>query len=302
MASMPQQRSPAPDRGDATGASRARLATFTPAGCVELFVVANLAFLSLDIYLAHSVNHFRDPLEWLPLGFSIAGSVLMIFAWAARAYLDDSAVSRWTGLLVGWVSVGIGVGGLLLHLNSQFFVQQTLKSLVYTAPFAAPLAYTGLGLLMILNRMVEPDSPQWAGWVLLLTVGGFVGNAVLSLADHAENGFFNWLEWVPVGAALFGVTFLAMPLILEVGREYLQVCWVVLLIEAATGVIGFLLHLRADISRGSGPSWNDFLFGAPVFAPLLFANLAVLGAIALWAMNRIARQTGASQSRAPAVD
>ena len=56
------------------------------------------------------------------------------------------------------------VAGLLWHLEGRFFRELTLESLVYTAPFAAPLAYTGLGLLLIMNRMVDPESPEWPRW------------------------------------------------------------------------------------------------------------------------------------------
>jgi hypothetical protein len=65
-------------------------------------------------------------------------------------------------------------------------------------PFAAPLAYTGLGFLLIMNRMVVSDSIEWGQWVLLVALGGFIGNFVFSLTDHAENGFFYSIEWGPV--------------------------------------------------------------------------------------------------------
>ncbi len=29
-------------------------------------------------------------------------------------------------------------------------------------------------------------------------------------------------------------------------------------------------------------TWENFVYGAPVFAPLLFANLAILATIGLW--------------------
>ena len=58
--------------------------------------------------------------------------------------------------------------------------------------------HTGLGLLLIANRMVDSQSPEWAYWILLLALGGFVGNFVFSLTDHAQNGFFHPIEWVPV--------------------------------------------------------------------------------------------------------
>ena len=65
--------------------------------------------------------------------------------------LGKPAAWRGLGNLTGWISVLIGVVGLVLHLRSQFFQQWTLASLVYTAPFAAPLAYTGIGLLLLLT-------------------------------------------------------------------------------------------------------------------------------------------------------
>lgn len=54
-------------------------------------------------------------------------------------------VERWLGMAVGWESIVVGVAGLLIHLESQFFASQTIKNLVYTAPFVAPLAYGGSG-------------------------------------------------------------------------------------------------------------------------------------------------------------
>ena len=68
------------------------------------------------------------------------------------------AVWRDVGYLVGWLAVVVGLAGVILHLDSQFFYERTIRSLTYAAPFAAPLAYTGLGLLLIVNRMVEPDA------------------------------------------------------------------------------------------------------------------------------------------------
>ena len=91
------------------------------------------------------------------------------------------AVWRDLGHLVGWLAVAIGLAGVILHLDSHFFYERTIKSLVYAAPFAAPLAYTGLGLLLVMNRMVAADSREWPLWVLLMALGGFVGNFLFSL-------------------------------------------------------------------------------------------------------------------------
>ena len=65
------------------------------------------------------------------------------------------------GLVVGAAAIAVGLAGLLFHLQSGFFQQETLRSLVYAAPFAAPLSYAGLGLLAILNRTVPSRSADW---------------------------------------------------------------------------------------------------------------------------------------------
>ena len=48
---------------------------------------------------------------------------------------------RDVGYMIGWLSVLVGLAGVLYHLESRFFLDRTLKSLTYAAPFAAPLAY-----------------------------------------------------------------------------------------------------------------------------------------------------------------
>jgi hypothetical protein len=132
-------------------------------------------------------------------------------------------MAAWRGLghAVGWVAIAIGIAGMVLHLQSGFFEHRTLASLVYAPPFAAPLAYTGLGLLLVLNRMVPAHTREWPMWVLLLALGGFIGNFVFSLTDHAQNGFFYPLEWVPVFSGALAVGFLTVPFVIRVPPAYL---------------------------------------------------------------------------------
>jgi hypothetical protein len=250
---------------------------------VELFAILNVGFLTFDIYLAHSVNQFRNQAEYIPLFFSATAPVILIFALAVRYRWP--AVWKDLGYLVGWAAVVVGLTGVILHLESHFFYERTLRSLTYSAPFAAPLAYTGLGFLIIMNRMVDPDTLEWAHWVLLLALGGFVGNLVFSLTDHAENGFFNPLEWVPVVASAIAVGFLAVPLILRVSRQYIDLCAAILLLEAGVGLWGFVLHASANLQGPSVHAFENFIYGAPPMAPLLFPNLMVLGIIGLWQLR-----------------
>ena len=253
---------------------------------IELFAILNVGFLSFDIYLAHSVNQFRNRAEYIPLFFSASAPIILIFALAVRYRWP--AVWRDLGYLVGWMAVLVGLGGVILHLQSHFFYERTIRSLTYSAPFAAPLAYTGLGLLLIMNRMVDPESIEWAQWVLLLTLGGFIGNFVFSLADHAGNGFFNRLEWVPVVASACAVGVLAVPLAMRVSRKYIDLCAAVLVLEAGVGLWGFVLHAAGNLRGPSLHAFDNFIYGAPPMAPLLFPNMMVLGIIGLWQLRTAA--------------
>lgn len=253
---------------------------------VEAFAIINLSFLSLDIYLAHSVNYFGKQAEYIPLVFSLIAPIVLAVALVAREWRGSNRLWLWTGHLTGGVAILIGLSGVIYHLDSHFFYERTLRSLTYAAPFAAPLAYVGVGMLLLMNRMVDPRSKEWARWVLLLTLGGFFGNFVLSLTDHAINGFFKWEEWIPVVSAAFATAFLALPVLMEVDGRYLRICALVLAAQTAVGLTGFLLHGISDLHGPSTSLMDNVIDGAPPFAPLLFPNLALLGWIGIWAMHR----------------
>jgi len=251
---------------------------------IELFVTVNLAILAADIYIAHSVNHFQKAAEYIPLYFSMAAPVILALMIGLRWTGHFEAPWRDIGYLVGGLSVLVGLGGVLYHLESRFFLDRTLKSLTYAAPFAAPLAYTGLGFLLLVNRMVSPRSSEWARWVIFLAMGGFFGNFVLSLTDHASNGFFAKTEWIPVISSAFATSFLIMPLVLKVTRRFMDVCLIVMLAQALVGILGFWFHMQANLV-GPGYSLFDRLVnGAPPMAPLLFPNLVGLAFIGMWAL------------------
>jgi hypothetical protein len=255
---------------------------------VELFIGVNLAFLALDIFVAHSVNAFAHPAEWIPFVFTIgaAAVILVNLAVGAPSRALGGGYRRgggwWTGVVVGSGSVLVGVAGMLWHLQSDFFEVMTLRALVYSAPFVAPLAFTGLGLLLLANRLVDPDDVEWGQWVLLLAWAGFVGNFVLSLVDHAQNGFFYVAEWVPVVVAALVVGWLALPAFRPTPRLHLRVGLVALALAMATGLVGFVLHLVPVVTEQSGTLADRVVYGAPIFAPLLFPNLALLGALGVW--------------------
>jgi hypothetical protein len=251
---------------------------------VEAFTVVNIGFLTFDIYLAHSVNQFRNRAEYIPLLFSATAPLVLIVALAQRR--RSRIVWKILGHVVGSAAIVVGLTGVILHLESSFFYERTIRSLTYSAPFAAPLAYAGLGFLLVMNRMVDSESLEWPRWILLFTVGGYVGNFVFSLADHAENGFFFRVEWVPVIASALAIGFLCVPLFSRVSRLFIDISALVLLLEAGIGLWGFLLHTMSNLQGPSIHPFENFIYGAPPMAPLLFPNLMVLGVIGLWQLRR----------------
>lgn len=254
---------------------------------VELFAAGNLAFLAVDIWFAHSMNHFAHWAEWIPFAFSILAPLLLLPGVLSRQ--PAQGMAKMTGWIAGSLSILVGISGLLWHLHGTFFVQQTFHNLVYTAPFAAPLSYTGLGLLLVLIRMEDPREAAFGQWVILLAAGGFAGNFALALADHAQNGFFHPTEWMAVVAAAIGFAFLLVATWSSRSTQFLHLCGWVMGAQVLVGCLGAGLHVHAILNGPSASLLTNAIHSAPLFAPLLFADLAILGGLGLWCSASIAQ-------------
>lgn len=247
---------------------------------LEAFLTFNLSFLAVDILFAHAVNRFaRDP-EWIPFGFSLLCALtlppLTVRSWRKRSMV----LGRKVVVCLGGLSILVGVAGMAFHLESQFLREQTLKNLVYTAPFIAPLAYAGIGTLLVMNRLYADDE-GWSLTVYFGALGGYFGNFVLALCDHAQNGFFHPVEWLAVAAPAFAVGALVVLLLMRrppVG--YLVAIAILLVVQCAVGTLGFGLHTWANV-HGPSDQLRNFIHGAPAFAPLLFVNISVLASFGL---------------------
>src|SRR5262249_35830462 len=123
-------------------------------------------------------------------------------------------------------------------------------------------------------------------------------NFVLTLADHAQNGFFDRDEWIGVIASAVAVGVLFAVLVIWDNRPLLGLALAVLVVQVIVGVLGAFYHLRAHLGAPATSHWDQFLYGAPIFAPLLFADLAALAAIGLWALDR-ARGTPPTTEEGP---
>jgi hypothetical protein len=99
-----------------------------------------------------------------------------------------------------------------------------------------------------------------------------------------------------LGVAAFGASFLLVALLRPTDRRFLRLCLGLLAVYAAVGVVGFALHAAANMRMPGATLFERFVFGAPAFAPLLFADLAFLAALGLWSMLRA---PSAADRRAP---
>jgi hypothetical protein len=137
-----------------------------------------------------------------------------------------------------------------------------------------------------MNRLVRADKKECSRWVMFFTLGGFAGNFLLSLTDHAVNGFFRWTEWIRVCSSALAVGFLAVSLASKATTAFLRYSAAVLIVQIAVGGLGFLLHGWADWHGPADTLFQNIVNGAPPFAPLLLPNLAILGFIGIVAMRR----------------
>ncbi|MFT7679883.1 MAG: hypothetical protein ACI8QC_003888 [Planctomycetota bacterium] len=246
---------------------------------VEAFAAGNLAFLAVDIWFAHSMNDFAHWAEWIPFGFSILAPLMLLPGILSGR--PQQGAARRLGLFAGGASAMVGIAGLLYHLHGTFFLEQTIHNLVYTAPFAAPLAYTGLGFLLLINRLEDPAGASYGQWVTLMAAGGFAGNFALTLADHAQNGFFHASEWIAVMSAAMGLGFLLTACWANHELRMLKAAAAIMGVQALVGLLGAGLHVRAILAGPSESFLDNAIHTAPLFAPMLFVDLAILGLLGL---------------------
>ena len=64
----------------------------------------------------------------------------------------------------------------------------------------------------------------------------------------------------------------------------MDVCLIVMLVQALVGVLGFWFHIQANLFEPGHNLFDKLVNGAPPMAPLLFPNLVGLALIGMWAL------------------
>ena len=138
-----------------------------PLAYAELFALNNVAFLAVDIAIAHAINAFAHPAEWVPVAFSVVASAVLLLSMllgGLRPTLPAADAegrlgtrqrhARRLGMAVGWGSVAVGVGvlGFYFHVraNLAYPAASLTERFLYGAPAFAPLLFADLALLALL--------------------------------------------------------------------------------------------------------------------------------------------------------
>lgn len=257
-----------------------------------LFAGVNFLFTGLDVALAHSIDDFIPVYELIPVYIAplCAASCLLLSTriapkgWIAIMHLGLMGIGMMTGLL-----------GTAFHANAVLNPAGylTWAWVVFGSPILAPLSFCGISLigLYATTREVEGSpgvlevpglgtfkAPISRQRHFLWCVGlGFAGSALTSLIDHAQYGY----TFYKLIAIVFGLFATAVVLTLAVSRTWTRgdelVYFWTMISAVGVGVLGFGFHLSADLAGTGQVSLERILAFAPVFAPLLFSDLGVLG-------------------------
>ncbi len=269
-----------------------------------MLVVAavNELFLGLDIYLAHYLDGTIVPNEWIPIAFGpLAGGALLVAGVIAQRRRQTATVMATAVLLA---SIVVGLLGAYFH-----FVRATLPTgpagarvtidlLVWGPPLLGPLTFSLVGILGISAAWRE--EPPNSGRLRLLgkvhlqlpyaktqayffmVSMGTLATLLSSVLDHARASFENPWLWAPIVVGLFGtVVPAAMGAIRRPSRADVWTHIVAMGLLLAVGVVGLILHVGENLTAGGAIVVERFLRGAPFLAPLLFANMGLLGLVTL---------------------
>ncbi|NWF68284.1 MAG: hypothetical protein HXY40_04300 [Chloroflexi bacterium] len=282
--------------------SRVRRLPLTRDQLMLLLAAVNQIFLAIDIYLAHSISGVIQPNEWIPIIFgALAGAALLLAGLIALANRPLATVIANAVLLA---SIVVGLMGVYFHLVRAGIIGggsetgAALNLLVWAPPFLGPLAFALVGALGISaawiedpadsgrlrlfgQRHVQMPYSKTRAYFLIVSLFALI-TVISSTLDHARSNFANPSVWLPAVAGVFATAsavtlgFIAKPTATDV-----LVYTLAMLVMIVIGLLGFLLHLNTNLVAQNTILVERFIRGSPLLAPLLYANVGLLGLVAL---------------------
>jgi hypothetical protein len=267
-----------------------------------LLAAVNELFLAFDIYLAHDLNGTIRPREWIPIIFGVvAGALLLLTGLIALRWRRTASILA-TAVLSA--SIVVGLLGAYFHVvrairpDAPLGEIVTTQLLIWAPPIVGPLIFSLVGLWGVSAAWVEtpPDSGALEIWngrrlrlpfsktraYLFMVSLGTLATLLSSVLDHGRAQFENPWLWPPVMVGVFAtVVALGLGVIERPNRGDVAIYTVAMLLLMVTGLVGFLLHIRFDLTTQNVIVPERFLRGAPFLAPTLFANMGLVGLITL---------------------
>jgi len=270
---------------------------------VMLLVAAfNEIMLGVDTYLAHSISGTIRSGEWIPILFGpLAGVFLLI---AGLIALRRRELANLVASAVFVASMAVGILGSYYHLHRAILSgapagqQVTALVLLYGPPLLGPLTFILVGFLGI-SAAWEED-PVDSGTLRLLGKGRIqmplpktrayflmvalfiLATLISSVLDHARTNFVNPWLWLPTAVGAFAVfVTLAMGAYSHLERSDLYTFVATMGLLVAVGLVGSVLHIERNLTGQGALLVERFIRGAPLMAPLLYANMGLLGMIIL---------------------
>ncbi len=269
---------------------------------VLLMAAVNELFIGVDVYLAHNISGQIVPYEWIPIIFGITAGVVLLLA--GLVALRNRPLATALANIVFTGSILIGLLGVYFHLRRAGIIgggsprSEAINLLVFAPPFLGPLAFSLVGALGISAAWVEdpPDSgrlrlfgqrtlqlpySKTRAYFLIVGLFGLV-TVISSTFDHARSHFENPWVWIPTLAGIYGtVVAITLGLLRRPTRADLTTYATAMVLFIVVGMIGFVLHTNTNLVGEGVIVVERFIRGSPLLGPLLYANVGMLGLLAL---------------------
>lgn len=282
-----------------------------------LLAAVNLLFLGFDTYLAHLISGTIRPREWIPVFFGfIAGTILIV---AGLIALRRRSLATQLATVVLATSIAVGFLGAYFHVvrgtypTAPLGQRVSVELLVWAPPIVAPLMFALVGLWGISAAWIE--SPADSGRLylgrgrflplpysktrayLMMTSLAILATVLSGALDHARVDYENPWVWLPLYAGIFAtiVTY-GLALLSRPSPADIAVFVVTMVALVIVGLLGAVLHVLTDLASGQTIVLERFLRQAPFLAPLLFANMGILGFIVILEPDKMLVEEGALES------
>lgn len=267
-----------------------------------LMAAVNLLFLAFDIFLAHNLNGTIRFREWIPIVFGTAAGILLLFTGLIAIRWRRTAAILATIVLVA--SIIVGILGAYFHIvratlpTAPLANRVSIYLLVWAPPVVGPLIFSLVGLWGVSAAWIEdpPDSGTLRLWgerrvrlplsktraFLLMVSLGTLATLISSVLDHGRAQYENPWLWIPIAAGVFATVVAAgLGAINHPNKGDILIYFASMVLLILVGLIGFWLHIDFDLTAQSEIVIERFLRGAPFLAPLLFANMGLVGLISI---------------------